>query len=56
MNSRDLDEEEQSADQQFIKNFGYLLSTPSDQVIEDKLLNDNIETILKKNVEDEIYF
>ena len=36
LNERDLDEEDANADQQLIKNIGYVLSSTVEQLVDDK--------------------
>ena len=54
--NRDLDEEQQNADQQFIKMVGYLISTDIVQIAANKSFKNQMETILHKNPNEELYY
>ena len=52
----ELDEEEQNKDLEYIKFMGFLLSAQVVQLVADKSFRNKIEEIIKKNVEDELYY
>lgn len=56
LNERDLDEEDANADQQFIKSIGLILNSNVDIIVISKSFKNVLDSIIQKNVEDELYF
>ena len=52
----ELDVEQQNRDQEFIKFMSFILDAKVGQLVADRSFRNQIDEIIKKNVEDEIYF